>query len=372
MSHLSKNLAILTFGSIVIGPPLAILNISFPQSLILYITTLIIFISYNINKKVILKNAFRKYDLLFFLFLFSIIFSYLTHDFNENSTKKIISFFYLIATPVSLIYIYFSSIKKINTDEIKKNLLFFSKVILALSIIYVLTGYTKFVEDSDKITIWGIDNTIWFSRAVALAILILIISTTDYRKNKIILLYLSIGFYLLYISGSRGASLSLALSIVYFYLKPNKTFSIFLSISLMILLILNPIDYIEKYFISNIDYTSGRVDLYKISIDILKENFIFGIGYGNFGDYTPTGDYYYPHNIFLEIWTECGIIPLFIFILLMYKTIIDLKQDYFYNTLLIFLFMNSQFSGDMNGNYLLFIYISIRLNIHKLNERNRE
>ncbi|HOE38492.1 MAG TPA: O-antigen ligase family protein [Bacteroidales bacterium] len=92
-----------------------------------------------------------------------------------------------------------------------------------------------------------------------------------------------------------------------------------------------------------------RIDQLKFSIDLIKNNkfeSIYGFGVGSFGILYLQKDFRaYPHNIFLEIWVELGLIGLILF--------------------LIFLFF--VFSKNLNGtNYInLLVLVYIILNVLK-------
>lgn len=80
----------------------------------------------------------------------------------------------------------------------------------------------------------------------------------------------------------------------------------------------------------NMEGTSNRNDFYNIAISKINDNLIFG--YGLFGLVEILGDYY-PHNIFLEVLLQGGIVYLTIFLTVMFcffyklAKLIKLKKD---------------------------------------------
>ena len=63
----------------------------------------------------------------------------------------------------------------------------------------------------------------------------------------------------------------------------------------------------------------SRVLYTKFSIDKINQQPIWGYGIGSFGfEYNNIDEKDYPHNIFLEVWFELGIIPLLLLILFFY------------------------------------------------------
>jgi len=117
--------------------------------------------------------------------------------------------------------------------------------------------------------------------------------------------------------------------------------------------------------------------LYNTAINSLKDfpRNIVGLGIGGFSVFyngydAPRG--LYPHNIFLEIGSELGILGLFAFIFVICKSIIvafdnikksKLEWNYYINISLlmslIFMLINSSVSGDINDNRLLFTTLGL-------------
>ena len=63
----------------------------------------------------------------------------------------------------------------------------------------------------------------------------------------------------------------------------------------------------------------SRILYTKFSIDKINQQPIWGYGVGSFGfEYNHIDEKDYPHNLFLEVWFELGIIPLFLIILFFY------------------------------------------------------
>jgi len=117
---------------------------------------------------------------------------------------------------------------------------------------------------------------------------------------------------------------------------------------------------------------SARTDRYMSAIDIWKENFLFGAGFGSFGDfYNSDVALDYPHNLFLEVISELGLVGLLVIIALFFVAftrflnLAKLKgirsQNLFITVIITFLiiFINAMVSGDINGNRILFTFISI-------------
>ncbi len=129
---------------------------------------------------------------------------------------------------------------------------------------------------------------------------------------------------------------------------------------------------IKEGWVSN--KSTGRSILYKTSINEFI-SYPFGVGSGNFAVYSDKRMYlknkqlFYPHNIFLEIFTEFGLFSgLLFFIYIFYSTIKSYKlnikdRNNDYGNLLfytfVFLILNSMISGDLNDARLLLVFIPL-------------
>ena len=79
---------------------------------------------------------------------------------------------------------------------------------------------------------------------------------------------------------------------------------------------------------------------------------------------------YYPHNLFLEIASEFGVITLFLFLLYLFHSVylsfkINLTSKLITGNMLFytfaFLLLNSMISGDLSDARLLFVFIPLML-----------
>lgn len=184
-------------------------------------------------------------------------------------------------------------------------------------------------------------------------------------------------------TGSRGPIVSIILVIlIYFMLNFKKLFRRFMIIlSIFIALVMTSIQFLENIrpivrIFSNLTYKSlednPRILLFKDSINMILE-YPFGVGCGNFSAYSNTKLFFtkmkaYPHNLFLEVFNEygimCGLLFLFFIIISLYKgykSILINKSRYselfFY--LSIYLLVNSMFSGDFIDARILLLFIPI-------------
>ena len=117
--------------------------------------------------------------------------------------------------------------------------------------------------------------------------------------------------------------------------------------------------------------------LYNQAIELIEGNPVFGSGTGTFAAYVsvvspPRQRLLYPHNIFLEVWAELGIVPLLAFmvaiggggwVLMRRLAAADDRRERNLLTLafglLVFNFLVTQVSGDLNDNRTLLLAASL-------------
>ncbi|MDR1032367.1 MAG: O-antigen ligase family protein [Holosporales bacterium] len=111
-----------------------------------------------------------------------------------------------------------------------------------------------------------------------------------------------------------------------------------------------------------------RIKYYKSAWKCFTEHYFTGIGFGGWPYYQGLGDmYYHPHNIFLEIMCETGLVGLTLFLALLSSifakfSVQKLVSSPFVKIFLcvfLFCFMNALKSGDLNDNIALFCYLGI-------------
>ena len=154
--------------------------------------------------------------------------------------------------------------------------------------------------------------------------------------------------------------------------------SVFLSLSIGILIfillspktVLNILPqqyqtYFEYRFFDFETYQNDRPSLFKMALeDIDEKSLILGKGTGNFGYLITSQDVkQYPHNIFVEILYENGLLGLLFFLFLLIKALFRNKREYFISTnsyLIItvyYFLLNAQVTGDFDVNSALFVFL---------------
>lgn len=289
---------------------------------------------------IIINNHFNKKDIVL-IFIISILF--LWHGGEGNLLKIKLE---LILTFFGKCYIFYYLLNKgIDGEKFYKigwkianisNFLLFINYFLLKNINYMAFGYRMLI-------------------VILIQYLYLVKSK---RKIKIILLFPNILF--LFIYGNRGASLTLIIFLLVEFYKKIKLKKICILLLVVFSLILrtkiDEIKYIltkvilfiltnfnlESYSVRKIlimldrglaSSSSGRDKLYKLALQMGEENFLLGNGIGTYREIRGT----YPHNLFLEIYVQFGIVGIIIFSLVIIKLLfkIKLKKEEEYSILII-------------------------------------
>jgi len=117
----------------------------------------------------------------------------------------------------------------------------------------------------------------------------------------------------------------------------------------------------------------SRVLYMKFSIDKINQQPIWGYGIGSFGfEYNNIDEKDYPHNIFLEVWFELGIVPLLLFLLFfytVYRHILSVKC-YWCMVIYFYFFLNILKSDSLIDIRMLASFFGVFLLVkgtHKIN-----
>jgi len=180
----------------------------------------------------------------------------------------------------------------------------------------------------------------------------------------------------IFLSLSRAGSLSLIFSLilmVYFLKKDwviQEKYWVLIAGGILIVLLLSVIgiEPIKYRFASLREGFFQRLSVFKDSYQMIKDFPSFGIGLGNFQfafssylSFFSEGYYFYPHNDYIQIITETGLIGFsffFLFLLKVFKTILKrlfTRQDPFARSMVI---------GGICGLFSLLLHSSVDFNFH--------
>ena len=197
------------------------------------------------------------------------------------------------------------------------------------------------------------------------------------RKNNILMKLGLVGLSLLggllvVLSGSRGALLSQAASLMVFFTllrtSLSKRFFVVVMLGCIALVFLETTEMgasVVETFTERIIHTTfenrhlaGRDYLFEVALEYGNEHMIFGNGLNSFRYLQGI----YPHNIFLEIYCETGLVGISLFIIaLSVSAYTCLHRLRYVNPLMVSLwvgiFVASNFSGDLFDSRMVFILV---------------
>jgi len=356
----NTSVVLLLFGQLLAQIISGLSNEFIPASGLLSGISLIISVLLILNRKNLIWPSLGQYDLLYFLFLFGLFLSAYNLGQGSSTNQKIIGTLYNIILPGFIVFLFSFTIKTVDIYKLGLFARRIAIVSIPLAFILFFLGFTHSAENSTKVSVVGVSNTIWFGRYLGLLIVVLVI--THIRKNSFLNFFLIIAaIFLMLASGARGPFVAMFIAIFFakFNIKPKYLLLVLLCTLLLPYLI--ELTTVADYLLSKQDFSNfNRINLITSSFELIKENLYFGIGYGNFGSYSKAFDdsiLFYPHNILVEVLVENGIFLFILFIFMIIRTFYLGKNNPFLSTVFIYTFINSLFSGDINGNAVLFVSI---------------
>jgi len=170
----------------------------------------------------------------------------------------------------------------------------------------------------------------WMMSSGAIISLILFQKTT---RKKYFVLYTLLFCSVLW-SLSKGPLIALAASSFFVLLKFGRfsqkvRFAFGAIVAVLILMSIIPVEQFERFSaISRLvsgattSADAGSLDSRQVmisqTIEMVRSNLLFGVGLGNWQDHAGYfGHYVYPHNIYLEIFSETGVISGIVFLILL-------------------------------------------------------
>lgn len=150
--------------------------------------------------------------------------------------------------------------------------------------------------------------------------------------------------------------------------KIQRYFFLFISLLLIGFLFVSIPELTERFESQTLLQDERILIFKKASQDIHSMTWLIGEGLGNFNYSDSPGQYrQYPHNIFIELLLETGLIGLTLFvfyIITVTRDVFSRRARFYENTnslltvskaLFIFAFVNSLFSGDIATNYMIWV-----------------
>lgn len=370
-------------------------GISFSDDLLLTIIILCyiinIFFGTEARKKFIigLKNFFKDSLSLTIFIVIALMFVSTTYSISKTTALNESLRF---STYIILYFIikYHSTDKKV-IDNIMRCYIFVVAIVSSFGIIEYASGKTDMVRISKlgvtkriASTLENPNNLGVFLIFAIFPLLILCIHEKVKKKKIVYCLCLILVLINIILTGSRNAWLGLAVGLILLIFIYNKKLFIGITVLGAMALFLPQVARIFKVF-SDITFNENRIKAWKLSLLIIKDHPLKGIGIGNFKfvyktymNKYPNLTIYdesllHPHNAFLKIFTEvgsiAGILFILFFIILIVKMIKFLGQgksdfyNYFYEgftvSLIIFILMNTVDSFLSAPKVLAYFWILI-------------
>jgi O-antigen ligase len=290
------------------------------------------------KKKVLTSDPATKWMLLFFVAI--LICSY-TAYFPEYSWNRLINFY-------SWLIIYFLIINIVNTRE---RLIIFLIIFFLASFKLSLFGAKTWAMRGFSFTSWGMMGPPgFFQNSGELAIQMIIFTFLSYQFIQIIKnwisrnLYIALllllpmtGFMTIMASSSRGGQLAFLIAAA-FYFKSKINFTNLTAAVLVGVLFWNlmPEEQMQRFEQMGEDESSQQRLLYwENGIEMWKENKWAGVGYYNFQPYFeknyPEDILSYkgaelPHNIFIQILTDLGLVGMIPYLFLIKNTFLKHRK----------------------------------------------
>lgn len=170
-------------------------------------------------------------------------------------------------------------------------------------------------------------SVVLYSIPILVSMLLVLSSSFSRSFDVRLFLLLALVVFLIgvviFTSGSRSVLLISPIGLILVFLMLKKNRQILIS-TVLFVIIITPVvifsgilDRIESIFTLT-DYSSflNRLDAIKLSLSILKDNWLIGVGLVNFKEYVPSYYGNYLHNLYLSVLVETGILGFLSFITL--------------------------------------------------------
>ncbi|QSX04772.1 O-antigen ligase family protein [Sedimentibacter sp. zth1] len=309
-----------------------------------YIFVIVLFIRNIINNKAFGVKNLKQNKVLSVIFFWYIIVTIL------SQYKLISTFFLLIITICIIIVIYVSkNYNTIDKDKLLKIFYIVSLITYAIGIFQMVNPNVimpaKWVDLSqykiDKRMFSTFFNPNVYGFYINLVVLCIVTNmTTNDRPKDIRMLEnatLPLSILCLFFTFSRTSWVSLIGSLIIVGIFTDKKYFKYIIIITVFLFIADNISGTGRADISKISSDGSmayRFELWKTSINIIKDNLFSGIGFGTFFKYTSTYSatitHYieHCHNIYLQIFMETGLLGFLIFVVSIFKLVVSIYKKF--------------------------------------------
>ena len=164
------------------------------------------------------------------------------------------------------------------------------------------------------------------------------------------------------------------LALIVINLVLTNYLNVYITICLLLILKLNKLSSLSFVLIDfSQRFVTHRIELIKASLQLIKENFWFGVGLNNFipnlvkvsNTFVNAWELQPVHNIFLLVFSETGIVGLIIFCFLIFSGFSLLTLNYSLLTILI-TGLSDHYWLTLQQNILLFVFVLVTSRIGKI------
>lgn len=332
------------WGSYLPGINFGIVNM-FPMRILCLLCIFVYSIKHRIKFLVKRENLY-----LMFLFFYGVITLIWTKDIG-TSLSSLITFIFNIF----LFYIAQSTMKDSTIYDITFAFRINTYIICIMALFEAFNGYIYgatylWMENSKNIFGLYFPRTIFYNTnnlSVYLSLLLPIGTLLPNNKEYNIIKYFYIGIsaFFIILTGSRAGVLSVAVYVFCNYFLYGKGSNGKIKIVLIIFISVAVIAYYQKEIINlltdngrNVNLANeGRWKIWKTIFQIAKQYYFIGTGPGMSSEL-----FYPPHNIWLEILCEFGIVGFIFFIMFIYR---------------IFVYKNSKINNNIKHIYIIYFIL---------------
>lgn len=347
-----------------------------------------------------------KYPLIiFFILSIVVLFSFFSTPSLLYGTDKVIRFLALTGWSIVGVFVFLPDHQSVTK-------FFNSGIIITASVCaFSLISSQQFIDSSiatgaNRV---GQENAIGLARMAGFGVIAIVcLKLIAHKQNKALnALLMLIVLYVLFLTGARMPLISLLLVltfIIFLSIRFRKSGEIVIRKGLKLLAVFsallstiiyinwdNPQIYIMRLRLEmlfnlqgNIDQSSeNRIFRFKESWEMFSSSPFIGQGAGSFSSFFDGKDIKsYPHNIFLELLAEQGLLGVILFTLLILSSLVIVFRTYINEHInaaqlgiilsLIYFFLNANVTGDINDNRILFAFIAMGYMLKNYKSENEE
>jgi len=206
------------------------------------------------------------------------------------------------------------------------------------------------------------------------------------RFNWIFLVLLILNLAGVFISASKAAFIGVVVfSFIMIILKKRRLIPFLIIFIILTFVIPNPIKNMFEFSLTKDPYAFNRIDIWKMSINMFKDNFLYGVGPGNFSEVSKKYNFkqtkgpanYFkvpriPHNDYLKLLCETGLFGLIILILFIFFILKKIFSSPLFNiskVIILYLLFNALLFNIMFHLFFFFIFIFLLKNLFEENIR---